>query len=191
MSAQPATSTLYSEEVYLAFERASMAKHDFLAGEIVAMTGGTVAHNLIAGNLFAALHQQLRGSGCRVFNSAMRVHVATMGSYTYPDLSVVCGALGMLDERRDTLTNPVVLVEVLSPATERYDRGMKFQHYRTLASLQEYLLLAQDRPYVEHFTRQADDKWLLTTLSDITAELVFVALPCRVALGMVYEDVEF
>ena len=180
----------YSVADYLAVERASPVKHEFFDGEVFAMAGGTEPHNLLAMNAGGELRSALKGRSCRVYGSDMRVLCPT-GLRTYPDVSVVCGSPSFEDERRDTLLNPVVICEVLSPSTERYDRGKKFEHYRTIASLREYALIAYDGRLVEHFTRQADAAhWLLTAYSDPAAHVRFPALNCAIPLAEIYAHVE-
>ena len=190
MTASPQRPPL-SEEEYLALERAGSVKHEYLAGAIFAMSGASKAHNLIASNVNASLHAQLRGRGCRVYPSNMRLKVLATGLHTYPDLTVVCGPPEFANPaRRDTLVNPVVIVEILSPSTERYDRGEKFQHYRTIPTLREYLLIVQDRPRIELYLRQADGLWLLAEAVGVEASLTLPALQAALRLADVYEQVE-
>ncbi len=189
MTAQP--KQYITEQVYLAFERSSTRKHEYFDGEIVAMSGGTVAHNLISGNMFASLHTQLRGAGCRAFTSDLRLKVMATGLHTYPDVTVVCGHFQFVDESRDTLMNPVVIIEVLSPSTERYDRGMKFQNYRTIATLQEYILIAQDKPQIEHYVRQASGRWIFEEAQEVTELITLPSIHCRLAMSDVYDGVDF
>ncbi|MBN1563081.1 MAG: Uma2 family endonuclease [Anaerolineae bacterium] len=144
---------------YLAFERTSTIKHEFIAGEVYAMSGASEAHNLITGSTYAALYNQLRGRSGKVYPSDMKVRTPATGSYTYPDITVLCGEARFADDERDVLLNPTVIIEVMSPATERYDRGRKFQHYREIRSLQEYILIAQDAPHIERFVRQEGGFW--------------------------------
>ena len=179
-----------TEAEYLVGERAGAARHEYYNGKVYAMTGGTEPHNLIAGNALAALHAQLRQRPCRVYQSDMRVKVAATGLNTYPDVVVVCGRPEFADAARDTLTNPIVIVEVLSPSTERYDRGMKFQHYHTIETLQDYLMIAQDRPYIEHYARQATGDWLLREAAGLAAMLTIESISCTLTLADVYEKVE-
>lgn len=180
-----------SPEAYLVAERAGEKKHEYYAGEIYAMAGASERHNMLAGNTFAALHSQLRRRACNVYPSDMRVKVSTLGFYTYPDISVVCGAPQFEDSHRDTLLNPVVIVEVLSPSTENYDRGRKFQMYRTLPSLVEYLLVAQDSIHIEHYTRQPDGRWLFFESDQPDAIFRLDAIDCTLAAADVYEKVTF
>ena len=155
------------------------------------MAGASERHNLVAGNVFASLHSQLRRRSCSVFPSDMRVKIAAMGLYTYPDISALCGATQFEDDQRDILLNPTVIVEVLSPSTENYDRGRKFQFYRTLQSLVEYLLVAQDATHIEHYTRQPDGHWLLAEFDQPTDVLHLTSIGCDLALTDVYEKVVF
>jgi Uma2 family endonuclease len=176
---------------YLAAERTGKTKHEYLAGQVYAMAGASERHNLVAMNTGASLHAQLRRRSCNVYPSDMRVKTRAMGLYTYPDLSVVCGTPQFEDERRDTLLNPTLIVEVLSPTTENYDRGRKFQHYRTMPSLVEYVIIAQDVMHVEHYARQPDGRWLLTEADGAAGAIQLAAIGCELALADVYEKVEF
>ncbi|MEM6456573.1 MAG: Uma2 family endonuclease [Acidobacteriota bacterium] len=137
---------------YLAHERASAERHEYIDGDLFAMTGASVAHNRIVRNLLTHLHPQLTG-GCEAFASDLRVHVRATDLFAYPDLIVACPPLDLDRDHGDTLRNPTVLVEVLSPSTEAYDRGRKFAHYRQIDSLQVYLLVAQDAPRIERYRR--------------------------------------
>jgi Uma2 family endonuclease len=175
---------------YLDSERASKTKHEYCAGQVYAMAGASARHNLIAMNTGASLHSQLRRQACTVYPSDLRVKVNPMELYTYPDLSVVCGAPRFEDGQRDTLLNPTVIVEVLSPSTENYDRGQKFQRYRALSSLAEYVLIAQDAMHVEHYARQPDGRWLLTEADGPEGVIHLAAIACDLALADVYEKVE-
>jgi len=148
-------------EAFLAWERAQDEKHQFVVGEVFAMAGATREHNVAVGNVVGELRSSLRERPCEVYPSDMRVAVAGARLYTYPDVSVVCGPAEFADLARDTLTNPVVLVEVLSPSTEAYDRGDKFAAYRGLTSLRDYVLVSTSQVLVEHYARQPDGGWLL------------------------------
>ena len=146
-------------EEYLAVERASETRSEYFAGDIVAMTGASRAHNLIVLNVGAELRAQLRGRACESYVEGMRVKVVAAGVYTYPDVVVVCGEPVFEDEQVDTVLNPTLIVEVLSPSTERYDRGRKLEHYRKIPSLSEYILIAQDARRIEWYTRQEGGLW--------------------------------
>lgn len=153
--------TPMSEAEYLAFERASPGKHEYVDGEVVAMSGGTGEHAAIAANLIRELGNMVFGRGCRVHTSDMRIKIPEVPRYVYPDASVVCTRPEYTDDTRDTLTNPQVVVEVLSASTEAYDRGEKFASYQTLTSLTCYVLASQTKARLEVFTRRDDGGWLL------------------------------
>jgi len=178
-----------SEAQYLKMERAAEFKSELRDGRAYAMAGASERHNLIMGNTFVSLHNQLRRRPCRVYPSDMRVRVTAIGFYTYPDISVVCGRPEFADDTRDTLLNPTVIVEVLSPSTANYDRGEKFERYRQLPSLSEYLLVSQTRPLVEHYVRQPDGKWLLTEYRELSDVVELPSIGCRLALSEIYEQV--
>ena len=180
-----------SPQQYIALERAAEERSEYLDGEMVAMTGGSRNHGLIAGNLVGELHSQLRDRPCEVYPADLRVQVSETGLYTYPDVVVVCGEARFEDEQLDTLLNPTVIFEVLSPTTERYDRGTKFEHYRTLASLAEYILVSQARPRIERFLRQADGRWLFDDAAGLEAVLALPSIGCELKLAEVYAKVRF
>jgi Uma2 family endonuclease len=179
-----------SVDEYLAIERDSEVKHEYFDGELFAMAGATEQHNLIVASLIREIGNQLKSRRCRVYPSDMRV-VCPTGLRTYPDVSVVCGEPRFEGERRETLLNPLSIIEVLSPSTEAYDRGRKFRHYQTIESLSEYVLVAQDRPQVDHFVRQKSGQWLLTTVADLSASVVLTAIGCTEPLTEIYADVAF
>jgi len=189
MSTQPKARLTPQE--YLDIDRKAEYKSEYFDGEMFAMSGARRSHNLVAMNVGANLHGQLRGRPCEVYPSDMRVMVNSSGPYTYPDVTVVCGSPQFLDAATDTLLNPVVLVEVLSPSTEAYDRGRKFEHFRTIASLRQYLLVASDRVQVDLFTRQESDQWLLTSASAPGSEIELASIECRLPVAEIYEKVEF
>ena len=176
---------------YLAFERAAATKHEFVDGQPVAMSGASRAHNLLVGAFVSLLYSGLRGRPCEVYPSDMRVKVAPSGLYTYPDVTVVCGEPLFTDDHVDTLTNPTLLVEVLSESTESYDRGKKFQHYRQLESLQEYLLVSQSEPRVERFARVRGDDWLLTDAHGQDASITLTSVDVEISLAELYERIDF
>jgi len=178
-----------SPEEYLARERESEIRHEYFRGEMFAMSGGTRPHSLIVGNLRAELRAALRRR-CEVHGGEMRIKVSSTGLYTYPDASVICGEPRLEDGRQDTLLNPIVVMEVLSPSTEAYDRGDKFGHYRKIETLREYVLVSQDRALVERFVRQGD-AWLLTEFDGLEASLRLDSIGCEIPLQSIYELVEF
>jgi Uma2 family endonuclease len=180
-----AMSSRVTYDEYRDRERLSTTKHEFVAGEIFAMAGGTYDHSTVAVNVVAALHGALRGSPCSALNSDMRVRTGD-DTGAYPDASVACGERRFSDEVRDELLNPSVIVEVLSPSTEAYDRGDKFRHYQTIESLREYVLVSTTARRVEVFTRQEDGAWLLRTSSaGRTAELRSIGV--SLAVDALYE----
>lgn len=182
--------TYYTPEEYLALERQAEDKSEYFNGEIFAMTGASRRHNLAAGNVLAALHLQLRKRPCEIYPSDMRVKVSPTGLYTYPDVVIVCGEPLFDDEEKDTLLNPTVLVEVLSKSTASYDRGEKFEHYRKLTSLAEYLVVAQNKYHVEHYVRQPDNQWLLSETDELEKTIHLTSIKCDLALTDIYDKVE-
>ena len=154
------------------------------------LAGTSERHNLIAGNVFAELHTQLRKRLCKVYVSDVRLKVNRTGLYTYPDVMVVCGETQFADDQQDMILNPTVIIEVLSESTEGYDRGKKFEHYRKLDSLSEYILIAQDRYHVERYVRQPDNQWLLAETDNVHDTLSLTSIACNLALADIYDKVE-
>ena len=177
-------------EEYLAIEREAEYKSEYFAGEIFAMAGASERHVSIVANTMYLLVGQLKGRSCKAYANDMRLKVNPTGLYTYPDIIVVCGDLFFADEHKDTLLNPMVLIEVLSESTEAYDRGKKFAHYRTLASLSDYLLIAQDQVRIEHFVRQPDDRWLFSASDGLDDAVEIASIACELPLADVYDKVE-
>jgi len=173
---------------YLAFERQSETKHDYLDGEIFAMTGASREHNRITLNIAVSFEIQLEERDCEVFANEMRVRTPT-NLLTYPDVIVVCGPESYDDSEVDTLLNPSVVVEVLSKSTETYDRNTKLSHYRTIPSLSDVILVAQNKVHVEHFHRQAREEWILREMNDLTQRLALPAIHCALELKRVYRRV--
>lgn len=174
-------------EEYLALERRAETRSEFYDGEIFAMAGASPEHNEVVGNVYTVLRPQLRRRGCKLYITDLRVRIPATNLYTYPDLIAVCGPPRFDDAERDTLLNPSLIVEVLSPSTEAYDRGQKFAHYRTLPSLTDYVLVAQNRVLVEHFTRRPDASWLLTIAERLEDTIELPTLGSRLALAEVYD----
>ncbi len=175
---------------YLEIERKAEYKSEYYRGEMFALAGASRRHNLLATNLSRELSQQLRSRPCEVYPSDMRVNVSSTGLYTYPDVIVVCSQPLFADGHFDTLLNPTLLAEILSPSTEAYDRGRKFEHYRTIESLQEYLLVAADRMRVDLYARQTDGRWLLNTAGLAQETLELRSIECTIRLADLYEKVE-
>src|SRR5438552_6285736 len=174
-------------ERYLEIERKAEWKSEYYAGEMAEMASGNEAHGLIAANLVALLHSQLRRSACRLFAFNMRVNIPATGLYTYPDIVVACGELKFIDAEADTLLNPVLIAEILSPSSEAYDRGRKFEHYQSIPTLNEYLLVAQDHIHVDLYTRQSAGAWLLTSANQLTDTIALPSIHCSVSLAELYE----
>jgi Uma2 family endonuclease len=170
---------------YLAFERAADERHEYADGEIFARSGGTWEHSLIASNINGELRSALLQRPCAVHGADMRIHIPSTGRYTYADCLVVCGEPSFTDEVRDTLENPVVIVEVLSDSTEKYDRGDKFEQYQSIASLRDYILVSQKKVRIEHFHKQADGTWVLRATGP-GDRVVLASLGCELAADMAY-----
>lgn len=189
MSTQPVPKITAAE--YLAFERKSEERHEFVRGAIRLMSGATREHNLIAVNLARLIGSQLVGKPCEAYLTEMRVKVEADGRYTYPDVSVVCGGPEFEDGVFDTLLNPNAIIEILSKSTADYDRGDKFSAYRLLPSLREYVLVSQDAPFVEHFVRLDEGAWRFNPIEGLDGEVRLVAAEVRLPLREVYDKVTF
>jgi Uma2 family endonuclease len=189
--AEPATAHRLSVEEYLALEEKSEIRHEFFEGEIFAMAGGTFNHSIIAGNLIAHLKGFTKTRGCFVSNADLRIKVEATGLLTYPDVAMICGEPHLEYRPADTLTNPTLVAEVLSPSNESYDRGTKFEHYRQIPSLSTYLLISQDAPRVEQFVRQTDFKWEYRTITGLDATMELPALGITLSLKEIFAGVKF
>ena len=187
-----AAKKLYTPEEFLALERAAEYKSEYIDGQIYAMAGASYNHNTITVNMVIELGSQLRGRPCRVFSSDMRVKV-NCTTYTYPDIAILCGEPQLDDGNLDALTNPTIIIEVLSSSTEAYDRGTKFERYRKLPSLTEYVLVAQNRVWVEHYTRHSDvpRQWTLEEMSELDDKLQLSSVACEVTLEAIYRGANF
>src|SRR5215204_3971783 len=183
------TVTYVTPEEYLAAERLSETRSEYLDGGVYPMTGGNINHIRIVANLTAELVIQLRGRKCDVLPTEMKVRLQDSRKFFYPDMTVVCGEPQFHDERTDIILNPILVIEVLSPSTEAFDRGAKFQAYRTLESLKEYLLVSQGTPLIEQYVRGNDGKWTLTTASGLEGSLALPSIECTLNLGAVYDKV--
>jgi Uma2 family endonuclease len=183
---------LLTEEQYLELDRAAEYKSEYYDGEMFAMAGAGMTHNRIVINTGSSLHTQLRGSRCEALASDMRTRIGSAARYAYPDITVVCGEPQVLDHRKDILTNPTVIIEVLSPSTADFDRGFKFVAYTAILTLRQYVLIATDRVSIEVFTRQPDGLWAppakATSLED---SIELESIGCRLSLADVYDRVEF
>lgn len=180
-----------TKEEYLDWEAKADYKSEYLAGEIVAMSGGSLNHNTIGGNIFAGLHNLLRKGKCRVFNSDTKLEIATAGSYVYPDAMVIGGEIKTVEGRNDVVTNPVLVVEVLSLSTEGLDRGQKFRYYQSLPTLREYVLISSNLPYIESYYRQSENSWQFTATKDLDSVLSLHSLSLTLAAADLYENIRF
>ena len=189
MSAVP--HTILTPQQYIEQERRAEFKSEFYRGEVFAMAGATFEHTLIKDNIARKAGNQLEDASCVVLTSDIRVKINPTGLYTYPDVVIVCDKPQFEDNHFDTLLNPRIVIEVLSDSTENYDRGKKFSHYRQIASLQEYVLVAQDRPLLERYVRQDDQSWILTVFDDLTQTFEATTIPVRIPLAEIYRGVIF
>lgn len=200
--ATPAVQTRLTPEEYIAFERKALPdgkiiRYEYINGALIGMSGASRAHNLITVNISTGLHSRLRGSRCETYANEMRVATPTTTSYFYPDVVVVCEEPRFEDNVFDILLNPIILVEVLSPSTEVYDRREKFAHYRQLPSLREYVLVAQDKVLVEHYRRQGKQEnasigrqdWIFTDFQELEEILPLTSIQCELPLQEIYERV--
>jgi Uma2 family endonuclease len=174
---------------YLAKERLAEFKSEFYGGEMFAMAGANRRHSLICSNLVSALRPRLRAFGCEIHGSDMKVKVSATGLYTYPDASIACGDVRFDDEQEDVLLNPCAIFEVLSKSTERRDRGWKFQQYRKIESLNEYILIAQNRPVIERFVRAPDGKFTLDEVEGLAGSIQLNIASVRLSLAEIYLDI--
>ena len=190
-----AVQTYLSPEEYITLERKAIPTYDtvrseYVNGAIITMSGASFSHNLITNNFSSELHTRLKGTGCAVFTNDMRISIPTTNSYFYPDVGVICDEPRFEDDVFDTLLNPIIIVEVLSPSTEAYDRGEKLSHYQQLESLKEYILVSQDRVYVERYLRKQDE-WGYTSFREIDDVLPIASIKCDLPLQEIYERVTF
>jgi Uma2 family endonuclease len=188
VATQPVTKL--TEEEYLARERAAEYKSEYFDGEMFAMSGASMQHGRLERNLIAEITVALRGGPCEAFTSNLRVRVSGR-LYTYPDVSVVCGEPLLADKEHDVLLNPTAIFEILSPSTEKYDRGLKLQHYRTIATLQDYILVDQDQIRIEQYTRQDANVWTLRDYQRLEDELPLASIGISLPLARIYDRVEF
>jgi Uma2 family endonuclease len=187
MSSQP--TTLLTPGEYLAAERKAETRSEYFAGEVFAMVGASKRHNLIAANIIRVLGNQLLDRPCNVYPSDMRVKVSATGKYTYPDVVVACEPELFDDAENDTLLNPVVIIEVLSASTEAYDRGKKFEQYQQIASLTEYILVAQEPYRIEQYMRQSDKEWRYSEYHEAEDVIKLSVIGCEIALKDAYAKV--
>jgi Uma2 family endonuclease len=191
MIAQAQEICTYSPEEYLELEIPSVDKHEYIDGEIRLMTGGMPNHNRIIGNLFAALNFAFKGKLYEAFVTDQRLWIPRKRIYTYPDILIVKGELELQEGRKDTLTNPSVIIEVLSKSTQNYDKGDKFTAYRSISAFQEYILIDQYSMHVEHYVKTEQRKWIFQEYDEVDNALVFSSLPFEILLSDIYDKVKF
>ena len=182
-----------TEEEYLVIERAADYRSEYIDGEMYAMAGAGEQHVAIVSNIVAALHTQFRGRDCRTYSSDLRVRVAESGLYAYPDVIAICGKPALLSDHGDTLLNPQLIIEVLSPGTAYYDRVEKFRRYRQIPSFCDYVLVSQNQVFVEHRVRQQDPSadWEVRPYSTLGDRLCFPALEATLSLRDIYDKIRF
>ncbi len=188
-AAQPVLKYTLAE--YLAFEERSETKHEFYAGEIFAMAGASPAHNRICFKLASLLDRQFEGGTCIGFSSDQKIWIETAQLNTYADVTIVCGEAQFDPDYPNLLTNPRVIFEVLSPSTMAYDRGEKWEFYQQLPSLMEYVLVWQDRPQIEQYSRQSDGSWRYLRIVGLEEEVTLSSIDCRLSLAEIYSGIEF
>ncbi len=191
MIAQVEEKKYYTYEEYLELEVNSAERHEYIDGEIILMTGGTPNHNQAAGNFYAALNFALRRQPYRVFVTDQRLWIPKKRIYTYPDVMVVQGELQMQEGRGDTITNPLVIAEVLSKSTKSYDKDDKFAAYRTIPTFQEYILIDQYEVHVEQYFKTDTKRWIFTEYDDLNETLCLNSICFEIALADIYDNVQF
>lgn len=190
MSAVTATKFI-TEEKYLESEETSAERHEYYKGEVFAMSGGSINHESIIGDSYFAIRSHLQKKSCKVFTSNLKIHIEANSLFTYPDLSIFCEQLKTYKTRQDAVTNPTVIIEVLSPSTQNYDRGDKFMLYRDIPSLKEYLLISSTQVLVEHYIKQEDNKWQLSVYKQIEDVIIIQAIGFTTAISVFYENSDF
>ena len=188
---QKAANKFQTPDEYLDVEVASEHKSEYYKGEIFAMTAASVNHNRIAGNLFAQINSSLQNSQCEVFISDLRIWIEAVELFTYPDLVIVCNRLQLYKDRNDTITNPFIIFEILSESTKNYDRGNKFEFYRSLSSFQEYVLVDQSKDHIEHFFLEPEKHWIFKEYNNGSDTLQLSKINFQMTLSDIYRRVVF
>lgn len=189
MASSPAT--FITPEQYLELDRKAERPSEYYRGEMFPVEGATRAHSLIVTNVAGMFRTLLKQRSCEVYSSTLRLRVTTTGLYTYPDVMVACGEPLFADDQADTLLNPVLIAEVLSKSTQDYDRGQKFHHYRTVASVLEYLTIAQEKVFIEYWSRQSNHRWLLTEFDNLSASIRLESIGVDLSVAEIYDKVTF
>jgi len=191
MSEPLARNEYYTKEEYLETESLAEYKSEYYKGEIFAMAGGTPEHSAICFNLIRRVAEAIDNKNCRGFESNMKLEIAEADAFVYPDLMVICGAVEFAENRKDAITNPVLIIEVLSPGTESFDRGKKFEYYQMIPSLKEYVLVSQDTPAVETYFRQDKNQWLYTVAKGLDETVLLNSIEYEIALKDIYHKVNW
>ena len=178
-------------EQYLEIDRAAEIRSEYYDGQMFAMSGGLLPHALISAHLIASLSTELDGKGCDVATSDLRIRISPQGPFFYPDVSVYCGDPELADNHKDTLVNPVVIIEVLSKSSESYDRGLKSAAYRSLPSLRNYVLVSQTEPRIEVFSRQINASWASNEFAGMDAVCYLSGIDCHISLTRIYKRIKF
>ncbi|MGB7207575.1 MAG: Uma2 family endonuclease [Pyrinomonadaceae bacterium] len=183
--------TLYSPEEYLEFERAAEVRHEYLDGEVFEMAGESLAHSQICANILGEVRQALKGTKCQPLSPNMKVRAETRGLFAYPDLSIVCGEPEFHDTKNDVLLNPKVIIEVLSPSTQRYDQTKKFFRYRKeIPTLTDYILIYQDMAFIEHHEKLSDGKWAFNVVEGLNEIFPLTSIGCKISMSEIYDRVK-
>jgi len=183
---------VFTDQRYLEFERFAQERHEFLDGSVYAMAGESPDHSTICFNLYGSIRNQLRGTRCRGYSPNMKIATNESGLFSYPDLAIVCGKPTYFDGTKDVLTNPIVIFEVLSPSTQSYDRGEKFLRYtNNISSLRDYLLISQDKPLVEHYSKAPNEAWVNNEVTGLGSVLTVPSVSCEIPLSDLYDLIDF
>jgi len=181
----------YTPEEYLALEDRAAYKSEYINGEIFAMAGGTLPHHKIAGNVHTHFNNEFETKDCEVYNSDLKVLVKPNGAFLYPDVTVLCGEPQFYKDRQDIISNPILLVEVLSPSSRNYDRGEKFALYRNISTLQDYLVIDQTSVHVEHYHKLEDNRWVITIYYHMESVIDLPSIDVTLPLSKIYRKVKF
>ncbi len=180
----------FTEKEYLDSERLALDKHEFYKGDIFAMSGASISHNKISKNILVDLGTKLKGKSCEPFGSDLRIHIPKNTLYTYPDISIICGEIETTDDKFDTVTNPSVIIEILSESTKNYDKGGKFTLYREIESLKEYILIDSESIMVEKFIKNTDNSWQLTEYKKLEDFFTIDTVEIRMEITTIYTGVK-
>ncbi|WP_017327129.1 Uma2 family endonuclease [Synechococcus sp. PCC 7336] len=187
----PTLAQPYTLTAYRALEEASEERHEYRNGGVALMPGGTLEHSQIAGNIYALLRIALKGTSFKPITSDLRIWIPQYRRGTYADIAAIEGPPQFNDNRRDEILNPKLIVEVLSPSTEAYDRGNKFLYYRSIPTFSEYLLVSQSRPFIDRYIKTTDTQWVLTSYEGLETTVTMASIPVELAMAGIYEDIAF